>query len=136
MLNINESSELSKGIFWIKDIDNIKDSIIYFDIPCNSNGDIESNEFVSNAKSGNTYNHENTWKELSSNITDNLEYNYFPRGRIEISNSKAIIYCSPYIANDELVNVIIDKFNLYKHNGITKIQLKADGSNHYKCYLD
>lgn len=132
---MKESSELSKGIFWVKDIDNIEDSIIYFDIPCDTNGNATT-DFISNAKSGTTYNHENTWKTLSSKTTEGRPYNYFPRGRVEIANNKATIYCSPHIYSEELKKVLIHLFNLNNHNGIKSIRMVADGSNHYKCYLD
>lgn len=135
---IYEDSQLYKGIFWIKDINNISDSKLYFQIPCNSNGDVISNndniEFSS--KSGKSFNHENTWKSLTKNDTDNKPFNYYPRGRVEINNNKAIIYCNQNIANNELKRWCIDKFNLNNHNGIKDVILKIDNSNHYKCYLD
>lgn len=132
---LKESSELAKGIFWVKDTDNIEDSIIYFDIPCDTNGNATT-DFISNAKSRTTYNHENTWKTLSNKITEGKPYNYFPRGRVEIANNKATIYCSPYIYGEKLKKVLIYLFNLNNHNGIKSIRMIADGSNHYKCYLD
>lgn len=132
---LKESSELSKGIFWVKDVNNIRGSIIYFGIPCDTNGNA-TNNFVSNAKSGTTYNHENTWKLLSSKLTHNKPFDYFPRGRVEVNNSKAIIYCSPYLYSNELKNTIIELFNLNNHNGIRSVRMIADGSKHYQCYLD
>ena len=133
---IQASLELSKGIFWVKDINNISDTMIYFDIPCDTEGNSTNDDFISNAKSGTTYNHENTWKELPSFLTDNKSFNYYPRGRVEISHGNATIYCSPYLATEELVQVVKNKFNLNSHNGIKDIKIKADGSSHYRCYLD
>ena len=51
MLKLDESSELAKGIFWVKDIDNVSDSLIYFDIPCDTEGNVTSHKFQPNAKS-------------------------------------------------------------------------------------
>lgn len=134
---LKEDKNLYKGIFWIKDIDNISDSDLYFQISCNSDGTI--NDYINldySSKDGNNFNHKNTWNKLSKRETDNKSFDYYPRGRVEINNSKAIIYCNPNIANDELKNWCIDKFNLNKYNGINKVTINADYSNHYKCYLD
>ena len=136
---LTEDKDLYRGIFWIKDIDNISNSQLYFQIPCNSNGDIDTdfriNDNWSSLGSDN-YNHKNLWNSLDKKYTNNKPYNYYPRGRVEISRGIATIYCSPYIANEELKNWVINKFNLISHNGIKKVRIIADGSDHYKCYLD
>ena len=69
-------------------------------------------------------------------LTQGEKYNYFPRGRVEISHGKAEIYANPNICNNELKNFIINEFNLTKHNGISEVVMQADGSKHYKCFLD
>ena len=132
---IKEDSQLYKGIFWINDLEDIYNNKLYFQVPCDAFGEIDS-DIELNSKSGKSFNHENTWKKLSYKETNGEVYNYYPRGRVEIANGKAIIYCSPYICTDELKNWIIQKYNLTKHNGINSVRLVADGSNHYKCYLD
>lgn len=139
MVYLRESRDLSRGIFWITDIDNIDNNKLYFQIPCDRNGNVQSQPDVSldlNAKSGTTYNHERTWLQLSSKYTQNKPFNYYPRGRVEIANDKATIYLSPHIATDEVKQWCIDKFNLTPIHGITKVRLVADGSAHYKCHLD
>ena len=135
--SLTEDTDLQRGIFWIKDIDNISESNLYFTIPCDINGNnVIDPEAAMASKDGLTYNHENTWKKLTSRETNNKPFNYYPRGRVEISRGKATIYCSPYIYGDDLKNWCIDKFNLTAHNGIKNVVLKADNSNHYHCYLD
>ena len=134
---LNEDSELYKGIFWITDVNDILSSKLYFQIPCNSAGDVSGNLNMNfTSKSGNNFNHENTWDKLSKKYTGNKPFNYYPRGRVEISNGKAIIYANPNIATDKVKEWCIDKFNLNEHNGIKKVIIKPDYSNHYKCYLD
>ena len=134
-MKILESHELSKGIFWVKDVSNIEDTGIFLDIPCTSDGTpFDTSEL--NAKTGTTYNHERTWPMLSNEITDGKPYNYYPRGRVEIANGKATIFANPNIANQQLIDWCTDKFNLTAANGIKKIRLIVDGSEHYKCYLD
>ena len=134
---LNEGiTDLYKGIFWIVNLDDIYKNRDYcFLIPTNSFGDNIENVEV-NAKSGSTFNHEKTWEYLSSKQTKNKKYNYFPRGRVEISNGKAIIYLNPNINTEEVKKFLIDEFHLYEINGIKSVRMISDGSDHYKCYLD
>lgn len=136
---IKEDSNLYRGIFWIKDVDDIESSDLYFQIPCDLDGNISSDFHISpqlSSKDTTNYNHKNLWNSLSKKMTDGKEYNYYPRGRVEIHNGIATIYCSPYIATNELKSWLVNKFNLTSHNGIKKVKMIADGSNHYRCYLD
>ena len=136
---LNEDKQLSKGIFWIKDADNISDSDLYFNVPCTSTGeriyDDSGYQFLT-SKDGSTHNHETLWNTLPKTITGNKPFDYYPRGRVEIRNGKAIIFCNPNILSDELKEWCIDVFNLTTVNGIRKVEMKADNSDHYKCYLD
>lgn len=138
MVFLRESRDLCRGIFWITDVDDLSKNKLYFQIPCDSLGNVQTtySDLGLNAKSGLTYNHEKTWSQLSSKYTHNKPYNYYPRGRVEIANGKAIIYVSPHIATEEIKQWCIDKFNLNKAKGINKVRLAADGSNHYRCHLD
>lgn len=133
-MQLNESrDDLAQGVFWIVDMDNMENNKRYcFPIYSTPDGDIISSEYDLNAKSGITYNHEKLWKELGNN----KPFNYYPRGRVQISNGKANIYLNPNINYDEVIDFIKDEFKLYKSNGINKINIHSDGSSHYKCYLD
>jgi hypothetical protein len=135
---LKEDIELNKGIFWIKNLDNIdSNKNLCFTIPSDINGntliDIDGN-YIS--KNGETFNHEKTWSQLPKDITEGKPFNYFPRGRVEINNGKAIIYLNPNINDEEVKEFIINEFNLYPHNGIKSVRMISDGSEHYKCYLD
>jgi len=88
------------------------------------------------SKEGMGFNHKSVWATLSKNETENKPYNYFPRGRVEIRNSKAIIYANANIADEKLKHWAIKEFGLTKENGIESILLKTDMSDHYLCYLD
>ena len=126
---------LSRGIFWIKDIERMDSVVVKAE--CNSNGFFaEIPEFNLLAKSGTEFNHQSTWSTLSKRKTDNKPYNYYPRGRVEIRNSKAVIYANGNIADEKLLKWAIYEFNLTKENGIEKVEIKVDMSNHYLCYLD
>lgn len=137
---LHEDIQLYRGIFWIPDVDNVYSSQLYFTIPCDSNGVINDSSFTishqMSSSGSDNYNHKKVWNQLSSKITKNKSFDYYPRGRVEISNGVAKIYHSQYIPQEDLKKFVIDKFNLTSHNGIKKIKMIADGSDHYKCYLD
>ena len=79
------SKPLSRGVFWIVD-DKILAFLFYED------------SGIGVAKSGNTYNHKKLWSEIKPKGC-NKPYNYYPRGRVDISNKgKAIIYLNPNIS--------------------------------------
>ena len=134
------SNELYKGIFWIKNLDNIFINDTYYRLPCDEKGNIKDKCDYSDdifGKSGSNFNHEKLWVTLSSKVTDNKEFDYYPRGRIEIKNGKATIFITQDLVNYQK-NVILfikDKFNLTNENGIIKIDVKFDGSSHYKSKL-
>lgn len=133
---LKESSELFKGIFWIVDPENMNENKKYcFMIPTDSEGNNISGMEL-NSKNELTLNHERVWKELPKKLTHNLSFNYYPRGRVEISHEKAIIYVNPNICTEEIKQFIIEEFNLYSLNDIKSVRIVADGSFHYKCHLD
>lgn len=135
-----EDRQLYRGIFWIKDISNIYNSELYFQIPCDSLGFINNSDFtispLMSSTGSDNYNHQRVWSQLTKKETDGKTFNYYPRGRVEISNGIAKIYHSPQIPQEDLKTWCIDKFNLTVSNGIKKVKMIADGSEHYKCYLD
>lgn len=116
-LYIKSSKEMSRGVFWI-----IDDKFLAFPFM------EDSLEGV--AKSGNTYNHKKLWDDIKPRGC-NKPYNYYPRGRVDISNKgKPIIYMNPNIA-EEFIPLIKSEFGLRSEPVI-----RYDNSQHYKCYLD
>lgn len=136
-MKLVEDKQSYKGVFWIVDLENTYNNSNYcFTIPSDEYGNVQADELYLNAKSGTTYNHEQLWNSLSRRMTQGKPFNYYPRGRVEIQNGKATIYLNPNINTQEVVNFLIDEFNLKERNGIKKIIIHPDGSNHYKCFLD
>lgn len=127
--------KIYKGIFWIKDIENIHTSIVAVKVEVNVDGSV-TNDSNLNSKKGNNYNHKITWENLKKEVTDGKSYNYYPRGRVEIRNKIATIYANPIICTCEVMTMIINEFNLHKENNIDKVVINADYSKHYNCYLD
>lgn len=118
MVKITESKEESQGIFWV--IDDELLAFPYYD-------GIYTNGV---ATSGNTYNHKKLWNEIKP-VNCNTPYNYYPRGRVVITNSgNSVIYMNPNI-NETYINDIKIEFGLR-----TEPKVNLDFSEHYKCYLD
>ena len=130
MKTLRESKEPCTGIFWFvqKDEEIEKFQILYLDIP-------QDAEIQGNSRNGLTFTHKNTWSDLSISCEKsikNKQWDYFPRGRVEIRNNKATVYLNPNINTPEYQKDIIDAFNLHRIN----TKFISDGSTHYKCFLD
>lgn len=111
------SKEMSRGVFWI-----IDGELLAFPF--------YEDSAVGIAKSGNTYNHKKLWSDIKPRGC-NKPYNYYPRGRVDISNKgKAIIYMNPNISED-WISSIRSEFGIAE----TPV-IRYDHSEHYKCYLD
>ena len=112
-----------------------------FDIPCDPDGNPKNTHSVKlNSKSGNTYNHKKLWEEeIKSNPNhkpyNKKDYNYYPRGRVEISNNKATIYLNPNINKENIISKIKREFGLSTYN-IQEVRVVIDGSAHYQCFID
>ena len=124
-----------KGIFWIKDVENIYTSLVCVKEKVNKDGIVNDNSNM-NSRKGNNYNHRITWENLEREVTDGKPYNYYPRGRVEIRNRKVTIYAHPDICTREIMIMIINEFNLHKENNIDKVIMNPAYSKHYDCYLD
>ena len=108
---------MKKGVFWIIDGE-------LFSFPFDS---IQTDGI---AKSGDTYNHKKLWKFVKPKGC-NKPYNYYPRGRVEITDrGKPVIYMSPHIS-EIYTEVIKRDFDI-----TDKCIVRYDHSEHYKCFLD
>lgn len=82
------------------------------------------------AKSENTYNHKKLWDSLKP-AGRHVPFDYYPRGRVEITNQNVpVIYMSPHIGT-EWVGQIMLAFEIP-----TVPVIRYDYSMHYHCYLD
>lgn len=116
-LAVTAAKDMSRGIFWV-----IDDALYAFPF-------IETLD-TGLAKSGNTYNHKKLWNYVRPKKC-NKPFDYYPRGRVEISNKgKPIIYMNPNI-DESYLPEIRTQFGLR-----TEPTIRYDYSDHYKCYLD
>lgn len=107
-----------KGVFWLLE----DGKLLAFPF--------EEGEVVGLSKSGDNYNHKLLWEHVKPRGC-NKPFDYYPRGRVEISNKgKPIVYMNYNIGEDAIESIML-AFNLKE---IPKIH--CDGSEHYKCYLD
>lgn len=127
------AKDLSRGIFWVlaETEDGInKQNILSFPIYCDLDGNPQD-EYSFNAKSGQTYNHEATWKQLPKSVTKGHPFNYYPRGRVELKNGKATIWL-----NGNILHLADDIKNLFGLWQVKNLQVREDGSSHYRCHFD
>ena len=115
---------LYKGIFWFTG-----DGLICRKTACDNTGNpTEPAEFSS--KSGENFNHAAEWEKLSKSQTGGKPLNYYPRGRVEIKNGKAVVYLNPALNEQAVIEKIVDEFGL---SVISQVSVKADGSRHYEA---
>lgn len=107
-----------RGVFWLVD----KGELLAFPY--------EDGETIGLSKSGNNYNHKLLWDHVKPRGC-NKPYDYYPRGRVEISNKgKPIVYMNRNIGMDS-IEMIMEAFDLQENP-----KVHYDGSEHYKCHLD
>lgn len=120
-----------RGIFWIKDLDNLEDNSNYLiKIETNENGDTLGYPFHLNSKNGGDYAHKATWPLLPSNLTKNKPFDYYPRGRVEVKHKEVLLYINPILNEDRIIDYLKKEFCL------NKVRIILDFHEHYKCHLD
>ena len=123
--------KLYRGIFWIKDLDNLdKNSDYLFKIETNENGDALNYTFPLNSKNGNDYVHKETWHILPFNLTKNKPFDYYPRGRVEIKHKEALLYINPILNEERIINYLKREYCL------EDVKIILDFNEHYKCNFD
>ena len=107
-----------KGIFWL-----VEDEIWAFPF-------IEEQFTLGISKSGDSYVHKKIWRKIKPKSC-NHPYNYYPRGRVEITpKGKYIVYMNPNISSDYIPQ-IMEKFGLDKQPRVI-----YDNSKHYRSHFD
>lgn len=120
---------MKKGIFWCANFDTECPKLITVSVACDKNGN--SKEPVQfSSKSGDNFNHRLEWEKLDRTVTAGQPFNYYPRGRVEIKNGKAIVFLNPILNKDCIVSKVMDEFGL-RTEELTGVRIKSDGSNHY-----
>jgi len=142
-LKRSEPIKLFSGIFWLitEDSELSDYQLLMFGIPCDGRGGLtETPEVQPNSRSGKSYNHKTTWEmevagKQAHEPYSGKPYDYYPRGRVEISNRCAVIFLNPCINQPTITEEIKLKFGLGSHE-ISKIRIVEDGSFHNQCFLN
>ena len=125
-------NKLYRGIFWIKDLDNLENNSNYLiKIETNENGDVLDCPFPLNSKKGDNYVHQKTWLLLNNNLTKNKPFDYYPRGRVEIKHGDVLIYINPILNRQNIIDYLKKEYCLQDN---TKVIM--DFHEHYKCNFD
>lgn len=69
-------------------------------------------DYQLNSKNGDDYNHKITWQQLDGKLTKRKPFNFYPRGRISIKNSKCVIFINPLLNTKEIIGYLVDSYNL------------------------
>lgn len=127
-----EDDSYYQGAFWIvgdsvKDIKRGNFQIVGVQILSDFNG-----KYLEQISSKSGLTHRSLWnRTFKKEVNPEVDYNYYPRGRVEIDNkNRAIIYLNPNISQDILPDIKI-QFGI-----LSDPIIRYDYSNHYKCYLD
>ncbi len=116
-----------KGVFWW-----INGALVCRKVRCSDAGaPLEPVEFT--AKSGENFNHKAEWEKLPRSVTGGKPYNYYPRGRVEVKQSKATVYLNPQLNREDVKAQIEKEFGL---KGLSCVCAKSDGSAHYRALAD
>ena len=111
---------LHRGLFWY-----VEGELIGFPVPCDEDG--------RTGVCGAENNHERLWRTLPRRIRRGRPYDFYPRGRVEVRHGKVTVYINPHICTDEIAAQLRRAFMLPDE---TVMCMKADGSRHYRCYMD
>jgi hypothetical protein len=115
--------------------------LLSFRIRCNQNGEIiKAPSIEPNSNKGNNYKHRKTWDlyvkgdplHYPYNIND---FDYYPRGRVSISNECAEIRVNPIINQSYIISDIRNAFGLNRDN-ILKYKVIEDNSVENWCFID
>ncbi len=129
---------LYKGIFWITDMENIEENTMIYRIPVDYMGNIDDSvdRTTLNSKNHDNYNHKKMWNSINTKETRNKSFDYYPRGRVEISGGRATIFATPCICTEEIIEYISKMFEITNENFIHTVKVVPDYSKHYQCFLD
>lgn len=121
---------MRKGIFWCKNFNTERPELLTVSVTCDKNGNSEEPVRFS-SKSGNNFNHRLEWERFDRSITAGHPFNYYPRGRVEIKNGKAIVFLNPVLNKECVVCRVIAAFGLTAAE-LNSVSIKNDGSDHYR----
>jgi hypothetical protein len=90
---------MKKGLFWVVG-DNDERFLLTFAAECDKNGQRIGDTPAFNSKKGDNFSHQSSWLDAAKNQpgrVKNKPWDYYPRGRVEITNGTATVYFNPIL---------------------------------------
>ena len=94
---------------------------------------LESDYQLNSKNVDDDYNHKITWQQLDGKLIKRKPFNFYPRGRISIKNSKCVIFINTLLNTKEIIGYLVDSYNLKSFADSNKLKVIEDYSEHYKC---
>lgn len=125
-----------EGPFWIlsnsvKDIHRGNFELLSVKFVCDYDGNIVDSG--GRSKSGSS--HKNIWNRELKHKYDDVEYNYYPRGRVAIYKGTAFIHINSLCNTPKVINNIVSEYKLDKLDIEVELNDEVQGS-HYDFLLD
>jgi hypothetical protein len=131
---------MNKGIFWcyvtVFDDDMFSHTINPVMVRCDRDGKaLEEVEYSS--KSGENFNHKIEWEKKTASVrkSQRKPFDYYPRGRVEVTPGSVKVFANPVIiADEDAKKAIVQCFELEEVKD--DIKWIADNSKHYRYCRD
>lgn len=78
------------------------------------------------SRSGNNFDHRLEWERIDRKIAKVRSFNYYPRGRVEIKNSKATAFLDPILNKECIVSKVISEDANYQTISLNSYVVKSD----------
>jgi hypothetical protein len=103
-----------QGPFWIiadtfKDIHRGKFALLGEPLPCDYHGD-----YVGDTTSKSSKTHKRIWESQYINNYNNVDYTFYPRGRVAVYEGTAFIHLNSKCNIPSVIDAIIDKYKIDK----------------------
>lgn len=130
---------MRKGIFWFLCFVDQEGELIFtgeimsLSIPCDEDGNPKV-PVSFNSKNGCSNTHKASWQTVTKGRKDlrKIPWNYFPRGRVEISRGRAFVFMNPRILGcGDYLELIKETFGI----ACLDVRVKIDNSAHYQCTI-
>ena len=132
----------SFGTFWVisEDADLEDYKLLCFSVPCDANGNAIEPPAIPMHANEIKYNYRAVWDRHVKNSQLHTPYsakdfNYYPRGRVEISNNSAAIHINPAINKACILADIETAFGL-DSDGISSVKIVDEKTRFYRCFID
>jgi hypothetical protein len=131
MMNFYERGEhVWKGLFWVIPDDDGDYKLLIYAAECDRYGVAAEGQPPYNSKKGNSFSHDCSWRLTTESLPSKIRgkaWNFFPRGRVEIANGKAIVYHNPDITWSDFQSAILREFEIEDF----PVRFVPDFSKHY-----